>query len=66
MTFNADHAFDKISLDELIELLVKKTTEYLNLKQQKNADGIQVQELKLEIDRLHSIIALRRLPAREL
>lgn len=62
MVFSTDHTFDKISLDELIQLLVKKTTEYLDLKQQKNVDGIQVRHLKLEIDKLQSLIAQKKIP----
>lgn len=60
MISNTDHVFDKLSLDELIELLVKKTTEYIELMEQKNADAIRLRDLKLEIDQVHSIIAQRK------
>ena len=60
MISNTDHVFDKLSLDELIELLVKKTTEYIELMEQKNADAVRLRDLKIEIDKLHSIIAHRK------
>ena len=57
---DADHAFDKFDLNELIELLVEKTTEYLGMAKQRDPDVIELRNLKTELDNLHSMIALRK------
>jgi hypothetical protein len=56
MLSNGDGVFDKLSLDELIELLVNKTEEYIELMKQKNANAIELGNLKLELDILHTVI----------
>jgi hypothetical protein len=59
----AAYAFDNLSLDELIELLlVNKTTEYIMLMKGKKADGTRLKDLKLELEKLHAVIAERKLP----
>lgn len=52
----SDHYLDKLSLKELAALLVKKTTEYIELAEQKCTGGIKLRDLKNEIDNLHSVI----------
>ena len=56
----SDPTFEKLSLDELIELLVEKTTEYIELTGQKNADGPRLRNLKLELDKLHLVISHKK------
>ena len=61
MVFNADYAFDKLSLDELMDLLVKKTTVYIKLKdQQKDVNATRLRDLQLQLDKLHSVITHRK------
>ena len=56
----SDPIFEKLSLDELLDLLVEKTTEYMELTGQKNVDGPKLRNLKLELDKLHLIIAHKK------
>jgi len=60
MVSNADYAFDKLSLDELMDLLVRKTTVYIKLKDQKDANSTRLRDLKLQLDKLHSVITHRK------
>ena len=60
MVSNADYTFDELSLDDLVDLLVKKTTEYLGLVKQKDVDDDKLKDLKSELNNLHSVIAYRR------
>ena len=60
MVSNADYAFDKLSLDELMDLLVKKTTVYIKLKDQKDANATKLRDLKLQLEKLHSVITHRK------
>jgi len=60
MVSNADYAFDKLSLDDLMDLLVKKTTVYIRLKDQKDANATRLRDLKLQLDKLHSVITHRK------
>lgn len=56
----SDHALEKLSLDELIDLLVVKTTQYLELMDQRNGDAMRLRNLKLELDMLHTIICHKK------
>jgi hypothetical protein len=60
MVSNADYAFDKLSLDELMDLLVKKTTVYIKLKDHKDANATRLRDLKLQLEKLHSVITHRK------
>ena len=60
MVYNADYAFDKLSLDDLMDLLVKKTTVYIRLKDQKDANATRLRDLKLQLEKLHSVITHRK------
>ena len=60
MLSNADYAFDKLSLDDLMDLLVKKTTVYIKLKDQKDSNATRLRDLKLQLDKLHSVITHRK------
>jgi hypothetical protein len=51
---------DKFNLEELVRLLIEKTTEFLELMGEKNADAIKLRDLKLQIENLRAIIAYRR------
>ena len=56
----AEDGFDKINVDELVILLIDKTEEYIGLMDKKDADGIELRDLKLQIENLRAIIAYRR------
>jgi len=60
MVSNADYAFDKLSLDDLMDLLVKKTTVYIKLKDHKDANATRLRDLKLQLEKLHSVITHRK------
>ena len=51
---------DQSNLEELVKLLVEKTTEYIELMAEKNTDGIKLRDLKLQIENLRAIITHRR------
>ena len=60
MVYNADYAFDKLSLDDLMDLLVKKTTVYIKLNDHKDANATRLRDLKLQLEKLHSVITHRK------
>ena len=55
----ANHGFDKLNIEELVMLLIEKTEEYIGLMGKKDPDGIELRDLKLQIENLRAVIAHR-------
>ena len=54
------HNFEQMTIHELCELLVFKTTELLNAFQERHADGAQIQSLQVEVQEIREAIRTRR------
>jgi hypothetical protein len=59
MKTNTNPDFNNLSVDELIELLIEKTSELLRA-QENNLDGMEFRNLLLQVEQLNLAIKNRR------
>jgi hypothetical protein len=51
---------DNMNLRSLCDLLVLKTTEFIVLLDQRNADGYKIRDLKLEVEKIQETINVKK------
>ncbi len=51
---------DNMSIDDLCDLLVLKTDEFMKLLERRNSDGFTIRNLKLEVEKIQAAIESRK------
>jgi len=59
MNTNPNQSFDNLSIEELIELLIEKTSQLMQ-EHENQIDGLEFRNLLLEVEQLNHAIKIKR------